>query len=314
MKSPNSRPAPLSDAAYYGLAGEFTRAIEPESEADPAAILVTLLLHYGNIIGRSAHVNVGGTRHRANVYAVFVGPSGFGRKGTAQRAIAPLFGDIDSVWSADRVKSGLSSGEGIITAVRDAIWIPHAKKNGNDEIEDYYRELIDGGIEDKRLMVIQEEFSAVLRMFERDGNILSNVIRQGWDGESLETMTKNPMKATDPHISIIGHISKDELLRRMNTSESANGFGNRFLWMWVERSKYLPEGGRLADEILAPLRKRLNDAVEFGNSVGRIERDGEASELWASEYVRLSSPGLAARVGTQIYPIPEPGTLAHRRS
>jgi hypothetical protein len=211
MKPLAPRPGPLGDAAYHGLAGEFVRVIEPESEADTAALLITFLLLYGNIIGRSAHMNGGGTKHRANLFAALVGPTASGRKGTAQRAISAQFDGIDDIWSSERVKSGLSSGEGIIFAVRDPVWVKHAKKAENNEIENQFSELTDQGVADKRLMVIQEEFGAVLRMFERDGNILSNIIRLGWDGESLETMTKNPLKATNPHISIIGHISKEEL-------------------------------------------------------------------------------------------------------
>jgi hypothetical protein len=235
-------------------------------------------------------MNGGGTKHRANLFAALVGPTASGRKGTAQRAISAQFDGIDDIWSSERVKSGLSSGEGIIFAVRDPVWVKHAKKAENNEIENQFSELTDQGVADKRLMVIQEEFGAVLRMFERDGNILSNIIRLGWDGESLETMTKNPLKATNPHISIIGHISKEELLRHMHTTESVNGFGNRYLWVWVERSKLLPHGGSAPDEELNPLRQRLEKAVVFGSTAGAIEWDAEASSLWEAEYKRLSSP------------------------
>jgi hypothetical protein len=40
---------PLIDqAAYYGLAGDVVRAIEPHSEADPNGILIQLLAAVGN--------------------------------------------------------------------------------------------------------------------------------------------------------------------------------------------------------------------------------------------------------------------------
>jgi hypothetical protein len=41
----------LHDGAYYGLAGEIVRSIEPHSEADPVAILLQFLAAFGNAVG-----------------------------------------------------------------------------------------------------------------------------------------------------------------------------------------------------------------------------------------------------------------------
>jgi hypothetical protein len=60
----------------------------------------------------------------------------------------------------------------------------------------------------------------------------------------LQTLTKSSaIKATAPHVSIVGHITSDELRRDLAATETANGFGNRFLWVLVKRSKELPNGG-----------------------------------------------------------------------
>ena len=45
--------------ALYGLAGDIVKAIAPETEADPAGVLLTLLTHVGNIIGRGGHLRRG---------------------------------------------------------------------------------------------------------------------------------------------------------------------------------------------------------------------------------------------------------------
>ena len=56
----------------------------------------------------------------------------------------------------------------------------------------------------------------------RDGNTLSVVIREAWDTGGLHTLTKNdPITATDAHISIIGHITIEELLRHLDETEQA---------------------------------------------------------------------------------------------
>ena len=89
------------------------------------------------------------------------------------------------------------------------------------------------------------EFANVLKVVTREGNTLSPVIRSAWDDGNLRTMTKNsPARATDAHISIIGHITREEYRRELTETESANGFANRYCIVAVERSKCLPEGGK----------------------------------------------------------------------
>ena len=76
-------PSAMDVAAMHGIAGEFVRAIAPNTEADPAAILVQFLVHFGALVGRGPHFRVEGDEHHANLYAVLVGDSGKGRKGTS---------------------------------------------------------------------------------------------------------------------------------------------------------------------------------------------------------------------------------------
>jgi hypothetical protein len=79
---------------------------------------------------------------------------------------------------------------------------------------------------------------------ERHGNTLSPTIRNAWDGKRLQTLTRNsPLKATGAHVSIIGHITRDELRARLSRTNMANGFANRFIFARVKRSKLLPFGG-----------------------------------------------------------------------
>ena len=52
-------PEPPNSDAYYGLAGDIVNSIAPETEADPVALLVQLLVGFGNQIGRVAYASVG---------------------------------------------------------------------------------------------------------------------------------------------------------------------------------------------------------------------------------------------------------------
>ena len=48
-------PEPMADYAFTGLAGEFVRLVTPESEADPHALLLALLVGFGAMVGRKPH-------------------------------------------------------------------------------------------------------------------------------------------------------------------------------------------------------------------------------------------------------------------
>ncbi|MFO7906908.1 MAG: hypothetical protein R6U98_29905, partial [Pirellulaceae bacterium] len=121
------------------------------------------------------------------------------------------------------------------------------------------------------------------------GEYASPVIRNAWDSGNLQTLNKNsPAKATGAHISVIGHITSDELRRYMTSTEISNGFGNRFLWLCVRRSQLLPEGGKLTDEALQPLIQRLKEALEGARWIEEITRDNTSTELWKAIYPDLS--------------------------
>lgn len=136
------------DEAFYGLAGEWVRMVEPHTEADPAALLVQLLITIGNMIGRGPHYLAEADRHYTNLYAVIVGQTAKGRKGTSLGQVQAALREIDGPWCDGRIMGGLSSGEGLIWNVRDEIWerVP-IKEKGQTRYEE---RLIDAGEKDKR--------------------------------------------------------------------------------------------------------------------------------------------------------------------
>ncbi len=276
-------PAPLAPEALHGLTGDIVKTIEPHTEADPAALLFSLFVLFGNVIGRRSYFVAEADRHYCNLFACLVGTTSKGRKGVSLNQIKQLF-TFDKEWVSDRVVQGMSSGEGLIWAVRDEQTELKSDKEGND------KEVITvDGVEDKRLTVIESEFASTIRVLKREGNTLSAIIRKSWDDGCLQALTKNsPAKSTDAHISILSHITKDELLRYLEDTEAANGFGNRFLWACVRRSKCLPEGGNLHEVDLSGLINRLKQAVEFGSMTRELKRDDEARQLWREVYPELS--------------------------
>jgi hypothetical protein len=228
---------------------------------------------------------------------VLVGNTSKGRKGSSWSWIETLFGcAADTDWIEKCIETGLTSGEGVIAAVRDPVHGKEpVKKDGR--VTGYTDVITDHGVTDKRLLVVEEEFVTVLRVASREGNILSPVLRQAWDRGKLRTMTRhNPLRATDAHISILGHITRDELVKQLTRTDTSNGFANRFLWLCVRRSKFLPDGGE--GIVLTDLQDRLASVITTARMRTKLQRDGLARDLWHHVYPELSRerPGVLGLV------------------
>jgi hypothetical protein len=225
-----------------------------------------------------------------NLFVALVGETSKGRKGTSWSPIKWLMHAAEPHWADEHVANGLSSGEGLIYAVRDRV------ETENADGETIVR---DEGVADKRLFVLEAELASVLKVMRREGNTLSPVIRQAYDGDCLRTMTRNnPMKATGAHVSIIGHITAAELARHLTETESANGFANRYIWAMTRRSKLLPFGGDWRTLDTAPLVARIKAAIEFGQKRTEITWGQSARQLWMETYEPLSegAPGMFGAV------------------
>jgi hypothetical protein len=251
----------LIEVASLGVADDITGRVAQQSEADPMAILVQLLAAFDGYVGRRAYFPTERDRHYPNLFAVLVGETSRGRKGTSWGQAVRVFEGLSpatDAWLANCTTSGLSSGEGLIHALRDR----RASEDGRDG-----GDTGDGGDEapaDRRLLVRESEFASVLKMFQREGNTLSAVLRQAWDGATLKVITKHSSEqASGAHISVIGHITREELTRNLSQTEVANGLGNRFLWLCVRRSKLLPEGGGESQINLSSARVWLRGVVEW---------------------------------------------------
>ncbi len=273
----------LKDEALYGLAGEFVRMVEPHTESDRAALLIQLLACFGNAVGRGPHFEVEADRHYANIFAVLVGKTASG-KGTSFGHVKRALRVVDEGWVKKNIVGNLASGEGLIHAVRDPIY----KDEPNEDGSPSKRICIDQGAEDKRLLVHESEFSSPLVIGKRPGNTLSLLIRQAWESGDLSNTNKNsPERATDAHISIIGHITRDELLQHVDSLGIANGFANRFLWVCVKSSKDLPFGSGFSEVPVGPLYARVGRALQTARSIAAMHRDDGANRLWAEVYSKL---------------------------
>jgi hypothetical protein len=253
----------------------------------PAAVASQFLVAFGNAVGRSPYFDILETRHGVQEFCLIVGPTSTGRKGDARHvALAPLA--VDAAWRKKCVRAGLSSGEGLIYHVRDEVRAIE-RKTGEQVV-------VDAGVTDKRMLVVETEFSRPLKMFEREGNVLSDTLRHCWDGDQvLSTLTKNvPITATEPHVSVIGHTTREDLRRYLSDVDVANGFGNRFFFVAVDRPCLVPSPHALAETTRTVLMEQTGAALRHGQTVGRLGRTAAAEGLWCEVYPDLSAerPGL----------------------
>jgi hypothetical protein len=262
-------------------------AFDPHTESDPIGLLVQFLVMFGSLAGRGPRYHVEATPHHVNEFAVLVGRSSMGRKGTDAGRVKALLKEVDPGWASGRLRSGLSTGEGLIGMVRDPLYEKQPIKS-KGRVVDYQEVMTDEGVSDKRLCMLETEFGAALKALEREGNRLSGVLRLAWDGEALATATKSPVRATDAHVSIVGHITRDELLSLIQRVEIASGLANRFLWLAVRRCRVLPFGGSPGD--LSPLIRQTADAAEFARGADLVTMSRPARGLWCDHYDRLTTP------------------------
>jgi hypothetical protein len=283
---------PVLDAsALHGIAGRFVELATRNSEADPAAVLITFLVRVGIEIGPGPVLYVGDTKHYARTFTVIVGATSKARKGTSARPIERLFApDVHTdicEYTPARVSPGpLSSGEGLIYAVRDEQnkWKDTKNKGKGGWVT------IDPGIKDKRLLIIEEEFASALKTIRREGNTLSAIIRSGWDSGTLEPITKiNRISAKNAHIGIVGHITMEELNQLFGNVEALNGFGNRFLWICSRRQKQIPFPQPMPDDELEELRSEVIDLILNAQSISTVTMGADARDLWECIYPDLST-------------------------
>jgi hypothetical protein len=268
------KPESLGEAALYGPLGEYVSALREETESHPAAILAQALVYFGVMVGRGPSFSVGRDLHHPNEFVLIVGGTSDG-KGTSWADAQAPFRLLDRS-ALPAVRGGLTSAEGLAYHVRDA----------RDK---------DPGIQDKRLLVVETEFSSVLVRARREANSLSQTIRQSWDDGSIASLSKNePTIATNAHIGIVGHITPTDVRAHLSHTDASNGFGNRFLLVWAERQRDLPLGGNVPAQVVESHARRLIAAATEAEGIDQMRFSPGAEVRWSDAYhgLRQARPGV----------------------
>ena len=274
----------LNSAARSGLAGRVVELATRNSEADPAAVLITFIARFGAEVyqhddGKGAFCFVGNTKHPPCIFAVITGDSAKARKGVSASPVTALFDrgtcnesellELDLPPPAKVSGGPLSSGEGL-----GYQFYLMSKDNNNP---------------DRRLFVQDEEFANALTCCSRQGNTLSMAARTFWDGKSYSPLTKtDPIEVDRAHLCILSHITQDELKSKMTSLQVCNGFGNRFLWVCARRSKEVPLPRPMPQEELSKLQIELWTLVKKAQGLSEIKMTPEGEKQWCEIYSKLT--------------------------
>lgn len=281
-------PPPYPDFDWsgdFGLAGEVAKLAANGTEIDPCAVIFSFLTAAAALFGIHCYTRAGETRHYPRLFVCIVGSSSRSRKGSSTGLVRRIIKVVNEMCSVDRygedfnvIDGGLSSHEGLIFTVRDDS--EDEDKEGNPKVP---------GVDDKRVLIIEEEFASTLKVASRDGNALSPTLRKAWDGGVLQSLTKNNrIKSTDPHINLITHITGFELRKALVENEVQNGLANRFLWVCARRTGLVPNP-RCADaDTVQGIATRLKLAIQTASKERFIPIDAGAETRWADIYRAVS--------------------------
>ncbi len=244
--STESWPKPIGLPAFIGPIGEYVLRVQGETEADASAILLQALAFFGSRLGRNPRLQWGADAHHGNLFVLVVGDSGDGAKGTGFGIARVLFAktpDRISDYLASKPLDGVASGQGLLHQMRDPA--------GDDP-----------GADDKRVLCYQAEFGTFLKLASGRENTLSLVVRSLWESGSACSPSKlSPVTVTDGHLTLIGHVTKTELLQLASSVDIQSGLLGRFFIASSRRPRtiVLPKAIRPSD--YEDLREQLRGAL-----------------------------------------------------
>lgn len=264
-------------ACLYGLIGDVARAGSDGTETNAYAIAANFMAYLSCAVGRGVYLPIGNTRHHARLYCLHIGRSGRGRKGDALSLVLRIdqaLRAMDVAFAPQIHRGGLSSREGLVALMHDGY------RQGRLDVP---------AIQDKRLWVVESEFANVLHQGRRDGNTLSAALRDCWDGVDLKPATKsNRLYSSDPHVCLSGAISPTELTGLMSRRELTNGFANRFLMIWAERTRMLPFPKETPQAQVEHLAGRVMEVLTFVRADHHHQRDHLRMELSPEAQLRYA--------------------------
>jgi hypothetical protein len=264
VQPPAGFPVPRPEV-FHGPLGAAVESIQSYTEADPVGILGCLIAECSALIGRGPQLNVSGLRVAARLFIMLVGPTSEGRKGTAGDNARTIISMSGVERPEGFLQRGFASGESVVETLAT--------------------------LDDRRAMFRQDEMAGLLVAMNREGSTLSAVIRDLWDGVTIaHTTVAGHKQVDDAHVSVLGHITPEELRERLRPVDYANGLANRFLTLAVHRRQMVAwTGSKPLDAICAEAAQKLGAKVLAGQVEKTYDLSCAGFKRWCEIYANAPS-------------------------
>jgi DNA replicative helicase MCM subunit Mcm2 (Cdc46/Mcm family) len=95
------------------------------------------------------------------------------------------------------------------------------------------------------------------------------------------------------------------LKKYLGEVEKFNGLCNRFIWLLVGQSKFIPNPRPISGEFLAPLIDEIEVSARFARKARELTRNADAEAIWAGIYksLRQEKPGVVGAITRRAAPI-----------
>jgi hypothetical protein len=122
-----------------------------------------------------------------------------------------------------------------------------------------------------------------------------------FDGENIAPLTKNSrIAASEPHINLLGHITRHELKELLSATEIWNGFGNRIMWLCARRPKTVAFPEPMPKEEVTEIATELARVISLAHSRNgkQLVMSNSAQDHWGKVYPELTQdhPGVLGAV------------------
>jgi hypothetical protein len=121
------------------------------------------------------------------------------------------------------------------------------------------------------------------------------MVRDAWDGVPMGRILAREQDIVPlHHVGMIGHVTPVELRAKLSSTDLANGFGNRFLWLAVRRTRLVPFPASPTERAPRALFDAIGAAIEAAQSPAELTWSAAAADAWEDLYVALT---LEPRIG-----------------
>ncbi|MFF4362584.1 DUF3987 domain-containing protein [Streptomyces sp. NPDC001604] len=265
----------MSTPVLYGPIGRAVRRIAPFVEADPLGVYVAALSMWSAAIGGTVKVSSRGPRP-VLLWSALVAGTGRG-KGTALRAAHHVLDKALGRFLATHTTSGITSGASLVNHLWEQQEATAETEHGRDV----------------RTLVVEEEWSEVLRRVKRDASFTTK-LRTAWDGATLRNTTKDEaQEVRDPAMVLHCHVTPSDWSKYVGEAEAAGGSYNRILPFLLGSVPLLDD-----DRVTLPDvdGRDLSDAYGWATARPRVVTLAEdARPLWrvVRRYARILGETLA---------------------